>query len=160
MNRNMKLILEYIENLRDLDNWPPCDKKDKFIEIRQHFLESEKRWQKMDESLPTPFKKRERYLDPLGHPISLFEWSTVLEELLERHIGDEEIEGVRISTVWMGNNMGWFPWQAHIFETMIFDGEKYKELDGYMERYSTIGEAEEGHKRAVELVKKTLGKLQ
>jgi hypothetical protein len=37
-----------------------------------------------------------------------------------------------------------------LFETMVFGGE----YDGYQERYHTYDEAEEGHKRIVEMVDK------
>lgn len=82
-------------------------------------------------------------------PSSLEEWSNFIEGRLPtnyRHVGDETINGYRISTIFIG--------LCHNFDPcsgipMVFEGEK---SDVYMERYSTWQEAEEGHKRAVEWV--------
>ena len=56
---------------------------------------------------------------------------------------------VRVSTVFLGLDHGFLASEDPIlFETMIFGGPE----DGYQERYKTWKEAEEGHKRALELV--------
>ena len=67
-------------------------------------------------------------------------------EMANRHVGDTTIEGVRVSTVFMGINYSWGGGPPLLFETMIFGegpgGRTY-------ERYSTWAEARRGHGRAV-----------
>lgn len=90
-------------------------------------------------------------------PSSLEEWANFIEgnsPTNYRHVGDEVINGYRISTVFLGLCHNFYHNSANIpivFETMIFKEDK--SLD-YQERYSTWKEAEEGHKRAIEWVKK------
>ena len=59
---------------------------------------------------------------------------------------------IEISTVFLGINHQYSNGKPRIFETMIFGG-KY---DQEMERYSTWNEAEEGHKRWVERISKSI----
>lgn len=60
-----------------------------------------------------------------------------------------EIGGIRISTIFMGNNYGGDT--PYLFETMLFEGlENYDHLAN---RYSTYQEALEGHKIIVDKVK-------
>jgi hypothetical protein len=66
----------------------------------------------------------------------------------ERRVAVDEIGDVRVSTVFLGLDHG-YGGPPIIFETMIFGGPH----DKYQERYSTWQEAEEGHRRAVVLVK-------
>lgn len=66
-------------------------------------------------------------------------------------VAKDEINGVRISTVFLGMDHG-FHGEPLLFETMIFGGEH----DMYQERYSTYDQAEKGHKVAVDLVKASL----
>jgi len=78
-------------------------------------------------------------------------WAKQLDEMLEnntKHVGYFEVEGNRISTVWLGLDHEWRPGNRPplIFETMVFDEKGH---DCYCERYSTWQEAEEGHKRAI-----------
>lgn len=65
-------------------------------------------------------------------------------------IGIDVIEGIKISTVKLP-----FMHTGGIYETMIFGGSE--EIDNYQERYYTEQDAIEGHKEAVELVRKYLG---
>ena len=105
-----------------------------------------------------------RYYDMDGKEISMSDWSLYLSDVtLNRHIGDDRIDGFRISTVWLGldhrfrcvpNN----DLPPLIFETMIFldhekESEKGDQFSYYMERYSTKEEALEGHKIACQLVR-------
>jgi hypothetical protein len=64
-----------------------------------------------------------------------------------KHIALDEINGKRISTVWLGLNHNYFGGKPLIFETMVF-GERGGHEE-YMDRYSTWDEAVEGHKKAV-----------
>lgn len=87
-------------------------------------------------------------------PSSLEEWAKFIEGKFPtnyRHVGDEFINGKRISTVFLGLCHNWNPSSSIpiVFETMIFDGD---ESLNYQERYSTWQQAEEGHQRAVEWV--------
>jgi hypothetical protein len=69
----------------------------------------------------------------------------------DRHVADEEIGGIRISTVFLGWNSRFnFEGDPLLFETMIFfpDGET-----GNVWRYFTWAEAEEGHRKVVEIIK-------
>lgn len=88
-------------------------------------------------------------------PSSLKEWADFIEGRLPtnyKHVGDDTINGKRISTVFLGlchnfNPRGGTP---IVFETMVFEGDK---SDIYQERYSTYKQAEDGHQRAIEWVK-------
>ncbi len=77
-------------------------------------------------------------------------WATNLSS--SRSIGNDTIGNSVISTVFLGINHRHGEGEPLLFETMIFQGKH----DQYQERYSTYEEAEEGHKRAVEMVKSDL----
>lgn len=87
-------------------------------------------------------------------PCDCLTWGYQLKSMKDnKHVGDEEINGKRISTVWLGLNHQRDDCEPPlIFETMVFGEDGYMR-DIYCERYSTWQEAEEGHKRAVEWVK-------
>lgn len=57
--------------------------------------------------------------------------------------------GVFVSTVFLGFNHAWDGGPPVLFETMIFGGWE----DEYQERYCTVEEAREGHRRAVQKVR-------
>ncbi len=83
-------------------------------------------------------------------PATLMEWGQFLETDPEfRRVDRTEIDGLMISTVFLGNDHS-FDGRLHIFETMIFNDDI--SLD-YLERYSTWKEAEEGHQKAIQWVK-------
>jgi hypothetical protein len=88
---------------------------------------------------------------------SIEEWATFIEgkdnfPTNYRHVGDEIINGKRISTVFLGLCHNFHPYSKIpiVFETMVF---KENGSENYMERYSTWKEAEDGHQRAIEWVK-------
>lgn len=62
-------------------------------------------------------------------------------------------EPVKILTVFLGLDYRFGDGDPLLFETMIFGGE----LDEEQQRYTTWGQAEAGHKKWVEKVKKTKG---
>ena len=71
-----------------------------------------------------------------------------------KHVGDDTINGVRVSTVFLGIDHN-FTEQGNpvLFETMVFaNPDDY--INSYCERYSTWDEAEAGHKRIVEKSRK------
>lgn len=81
----------------------------------------------------------------------LFKWAKWFENNMgKRHVGDTQIGPVRISTVFLGIDHNLFePGLPILFETMIFRGG-----DGYETwRYETWQQAEEGHAKAVALVR-------
>lgn len=87
-------------------------------------------------------------------PSSLKEWADFVEGRLPtnyKHIGDDEVNGKRISTVFLGLCHSFDPCNnvPIVFETMIFDSDH----GIYQDRYSTYKEAEDGHHRAIEWVK-------
>lgn len=87
------------------------------------------------------------YYDMDGKPIERMDWIKRFVDDDARRIGSEDRDGVHVSTVYLGLNHAWDDGPPLIFETMIFGGDH----DEYQERYSTKAQAEEGHKRAVEL---------
>jgi hypothetical protein len=66
-----------------------------------------------------------------------------------RHVKDTTIEGVRVSTVFLGIDHSFNNSRKPIlFETMIFGGEH----DGYQDRCSTWDEAVVNHEKAIEML--------
>lgn len=67
-----------------------------------------------------------------------------------RHVADDKINGVRVSTVFLGIDHAFSDSKAPLlFETMVFGGK----LDQEMSRYSTWDEADAGHKAMLKRVK-------
>lgn len=66
----------------------------------------------------------------------------------DRHIGDDTINGARISTVFLGLDHNWGDGPPVLFETMVFGGEH----DEWMDRYHTYDEALAGHKKVVDCI--------
>ena len=79
---------------------------------------------------------------------SLEEWAKHFERT-NRQIGDTDVGGVRISTVFLGVDHQHFDGPPLLFETMIFGGEH----DQYQERCSTWAQAEAQHEAACALVR-------
>jgi hypothetical protein len=67
----------------------------------------------------------------------------------DRHVGNDTINGSRISTVFLGLDHSFGDGPPMLFETLVFDGP----LDGEMERYETWKQAEIGHRTMVNRVK-------
>jgi len=85
----------------------------------------------------------------------LLEWSQQYEEMYNagtRHVGNDQICGKRISTVWLGLDHNFIDGEPLVFETMVFDS-LHSGKDIYMERYTTWDEALAGHHKAIEWVK-------
>jgi len=67
-----------------------------------------------------------------------------------KHVGDETIDGQRVSTVFLHLDHNWDPeGKPVLFETMIFGGEYNEE----MWRYCTWDEAKAGHDKVVHCLK-------
>ena len=93
------------------------------------------------------FDDRDYYFDWDGEPIKMWECS-FKRAYLPIHVGDDMIDGRRVSTVWLGYNHG-FGHGVVIFETMIFqhddDVEDNEDLDEFQQRYETYEEARHFH---------------
>ena len=59
-----------------------------------------------------------------------------------------KLEGLTVSTVWLGLDVSLDQNPKEIFETMVFSGG----WDGYQERYSTERQAIKGHDEIVQLI--------
>lgn len=93
--------------------------------------------------------------DKTYRPAELLEWAEQFENM-NRHVGNDVVCGKHVSTVWLGLDHNHFGGVPLVFETMVFS-EHDGNSDIYMERYSTWDEALEGHKKAIEWVKKHYG---
>lgn len=83
----------------------------------------------------------------------LLHWARWYENNADaRRVLKTEVHFSSISTVFLAMDHRFGDGPPLLFETMIFGGEH----DGDQWRYSTWDEAEAGHKRAVELVKKSI----
>lgn len=82
---------------------------------------------------------------------NLFKWGSWLQKANTR-VALDEIEGNRVSTVFLGLDYSWGDGDIQVFETMIF-GKNGGEV---FERYATWDAAEEGHKKAVEKIKEEI----
>lgn len=81
-------------------------------------------------------------------PVGVSEWERWFAKNREKRIvRKDDIDGVRVSTVFLGIDHGGMRGSPLLFETMIFGGPH----DEYQVRYSTWDEAEEGHFKACEL---------
>jgi hypothetical protein len=102
-----------------------------------------------------PFKPRWYILDHERHPVrvdDVLTWGRWLEQTENRHVADDHVGEVRVSTVFIGlDHRLYGAGPPLIFETMIFGGE----LDGTMWRYSTWDDAEAGHAMAVKKVRQS-----
>lgn len=81
-------------------------------------------------------------------PVDLTTW-VKWKETADRHIGNNYIGKIHVSTVFLGIDHNFGVGKPSFFETMIFGGE----YDEYQERYSTYEEAEKGHNKALKMVK-------
>jgi len=86
------------------------------------------------------------YYNKRGEEIDIMEWTELTEDEEYRKIKQENVGKYFISTVWIGLNHNFGDGEPLIFETMVFGG---KESDLDMDRYSTLKEAEKGHKKIV-----------
>lgn len=94
----------------------------------------------------------EKYYILNGHkavPVGFLTWSEWYGNTMNRHVADEKVGKVRISTIFLGVDHSWTGPPPLLFETMVFGGL----FDMEMDRYATWKEAERGHKIMVEKVK-------
>jgi hypothetical protein len=91
----------------------------------------------------------ERYFDREGKPITLWEWAAIMESGQDRHVADDMVGDVHVSTVWLGLNHNWGPGPPLIFETMVFGGVR----DEDCWRYPSQAAALAGHDQVVTMVR-------
>jgi len=90
-------------------------------------------------------------LDDAGNPVpeddvsAWSQWSATTD----RHVGDDMINGVRVSTVFLGIDHAFFGGPPVLWETMIFGSEKWEDV---CERYTSRGAALAGHTKWCEAV--------
>jgi hypothetical protein len=99
-----------------------------------------------------PFEPRWYILDHERRPVPVNDcliWARWFGQCESRHVADDQIGDVRISTVFIGLDHRYGDGPPLIFETLIFGGD----LDGHMWRYSTWDDAEIGHRMAVKKAK-------
>ena len=88
--------------------------------------------------------------DKNGKPIKLMEWARLFEDGNYKRIALTELpNNVRVSTVWLGLDHSFDGDKLLIFETMVFGGKH----DGDQDRYTTLEEAQKGHKDMVKRIK-------
>ncbi len=90
------------------------------------------------------------FYDIDGQQIELMEWAKKFEspenKLVARTVLDD---GITISTVWIGIDHQFGDGPPLIFETMVFHDEDDRPDEIDVLRYSTLEEAEQGHKNMV-----------
>lgn len=84
-------------------------------------------------------------------PVDLMTWAEWFETA-ERHVGNDTVGDVQVSTVFLGLNHNLFGnGEPLLFETMIFGGKH----DQYQDRCSTYEQAVKMHQKALRLVQGT-----
>lgn len=85
------------------------------------------------------------YYDKFGEPIEdVLTWAKLFEDLAYKRIEITRLwHGGRVSTVWLGIDHSFDDGSPLIFETMVFGGRDWGDLD--CARYSTFAEAYAGH---------------
>jgi len=82
----------------------------------------------------------------------MLQWGKWLSDWKNKRVAETSKGQITVSTVFLGMDHNWGSGPPILFETMIFGG-KY---DQEMWRYYTWEEAEEGHKKACQLVGLTI----
>lgn len=91
-------------------------------------------------------------LDERGEPVpcpDLLTWARWFEVVHHRILTSTDVGAFHVSTVFLGIDHAFHGGPPVLWETMIFGAPKGHPLDGYQERYTSRGEAIEGHARAV-----------
>lgn len=96
-----------------------------------------------------PFGRGPMHWDRGGRPINMRDWVYLGEDHEYRIVKQDQVGRVRVSTVWLGIDMGWGRSEPLIFETMIFGGKH--DLETW--RYSSEAEAMAAHTLILSAVK-------
>ena len=95
------------------------------------------------------------YYDFDGEPISQVEWARLMGQWPKRQVAVTVFDGVEVSTVWIGLDVGLENESPLIFETMIFGGP----YDHWRWRHPTREAALAGHDQATALVRDSLHRV-
>lgn len=84
-------------------------------------------------------------------PADMITWARQFEDISKRRVGLDEIDGIEVSTVFLGTNHNWFGGTPILFETMVFDREAGEDRRSDLRcwRYHTHGAARAGHEAVV-----------
>jgi hypothetical protein len=98
-----------------------------------------------------------RYYALNGRPMTMMEWARASSHY--KHIGLDYVRlrgrMYRVSTVWLGLDHSFWPGHGPlIFETMVFEDDDWGGFENLMDRYSTLAQAERGHRAFVRRVKR------
>ena len=89
-----------------------------------------------------------------GNAITMEEWPELLRDENYKIVAQTNVaDGIFVSTVWLGLDHNFRGGRPLIFETMAFsrEGESM-----YCERYSTLAQAEKGHRRLLRQIERRL----
>lgn len=91
------------------------------------------------------------------------QWAEFMETA-DRHVADDTVGPLRVSTVFLGLDHSFGGDPPILFETMIFGADEASDMhETYCKRYATWAEAEAGHhvavKRAAELLTEARNRL-
>lgn len=91
-------------------------------------------------------------LDEEGNAVpehDLLKWAAWFEDATNRVVAKDSFGKIKVSTVFLGLDHSFDEGEPILWETMVFGGE----LDQEMDRYGSLEDAKEGHKKMCELVK-------
>lgn len=95
--------------------------------------------------------------DRAGRPISALRWGELAQDPDYRILGETRVADVRVSTIWLGIDLGLRDGPPQIFESMIFwDDDSLHSL--CCRRYTTEATAIAGHDQLVAAVRDTLSR--
>lgn len=80
----------------------------------------------------------------------LFKWGTWFENAENCKVAQTEVNGAKVSTVFLALNHNFGEGTPILFETMIFGNDEFEDFQW---RYSTWEQAEAGHEKAVSMLK-------
>ena len=76
----------------------------------------------------------------------------------DRHVGEDFVGPIRVSTVFLGLNHRFGPGRPLLFETMLFADDDYGDLA--CRRYSTWADAERGHQVALRYARRLVNRVE
>lgn len=97
-----------------------------------------------------------RDIRPVADFIDYYRWRNAIDKDGPRaalRVAADDVNDVHVSTVFLGLNHAWGDGPPLVFETMTFDHRDSKTCDEYQWRYSTLDEAEAGHRAIVEAIR-------
>lgn len=99
--------------------------------------------------------RNKRVVELPDHPSSLIAWAMFYEDFENRRVATTDfMNGVQVSTVFLGHDHSLGGSIPLVFETMTFGEE-----EEVCNRYATWNEAVEGHEREVERIRATIPRL-